>query len=268
MRLIGRDAIEGFRSLFLRHGVLGYGMPDRPVLNDASIFKVVPLVFGLMPAAAIYRDKGDMHIKPIIRAHFKNIELDYDEELVSIVKSISDQYYYTSPGYRSKVSAGTRKYTIRDVCASKGRVYREIKNRQAGRCAYCGVPFDGRGLETLDHIIPYRLVGDVLDGSNWRLACEKCNLGKTSIISIYLANEYHNWIYGGATSSEPGDASASVRTRYVVLARDRGCTHPDCTATAVSSELKVQRVVPTGLNVADCCATFCSTHQIKNHPSY
>lgn len=52
----------------------------------------------------------------------------------------------------------------------------ELLGKQANKCNYCGkeIDFDS---SHLDHIIPFKLVGDELD-DNYQMLCRTCNLSK------------------------------------------------------------------------------------------
>ena len=71
-RLLDLTNIEVFKDLFISHGVPS----NRQVSSEFSEIqrmKVVPLVFGLMPKSAIFREHKDQQIKPQIREHLNSI---------------------------------------------------------------------------------------------------------------------------------------------------------------------------------------------------
>src|SRR5262249_30230059 len=145
--------------------------------TELELLTIVPLVFGLLPARAVVREKPDDRIKPHIIEHLRSLAVDHDEELIDVLKSIADQYYATQPpesrfidGERgTQPVRPTRKFGISDVKAANYSRYRLLLERQAGRCAICGIPFNESATEELDHILPWRLVGDIPDGSNWQV---------------------------------------------------------------------------------------------------
>lgn len=255
-RLAHSADLDNFKRLFLAHGVLGYGSQEAAALNDDELLRIVPMIFGLMPEPALQRERYDVPIKPMIRDHLANLSISNDDVLVDIIKNVSDQYYLSS----DLAPTRPKKYSISDLRALRNRSYEAIRSRQNGRCACCGVVFDGEERETLDHIIPYRLIGDIDDGSNWQILCERCNSGKSSIVSTMLCYEAYNWIYGSSTVYSKNPRKISPTTRFVVLRRDRKCFHSGCTGTATNSRLYVEQGLTTGLRVADCLRTVCHTH--------
>ena len=152
-------------------------------VSEAERLTVVPLVFGLIPRDALHRVRPDQRIKPIIRAHLSTLSVDYDEELVHLIKRVSDQYYDSA--VRRDPSVRRRKMGIEGVRALRRGIYEGLVARQMGRCAVCGVRFGKNAVETLDHILPWCLAGDPYDGSNWQLLCERCNQGKREWLSAF-----------------------------------------------------------------------------------
>lgn len=55
------------------------------------------------------------------------------------------------------------------------KIRRDLLHQQQGRCAICGCPIDIKS--ELDHIIPWKYVGDELE-DNLQLLCFKCNRSK------------------------------------------------------------------------------------------
>ena len=205
---------------------------DTRVLGEEERLCVVPLIFGLLPRSAIVRARYDMPIKPLLARHLEQLGLVPTSDLLDVLKSVADQYHRTAPGPNRP-----RKWGIADLKASDPRLYRDILARQLGRCIYCGLAFDGNEEETLDHIIPWRLVGDVGDGTNWQIICRPCNVGKSNILSSLQAIKSLNWIYreelGGDTSN------VSLRTRFVLLARDSRCSEVGCGQSTQTARLHV-----------------------------
>jgi 5-methylcytosine-specific restriction endonuclease McrA len=259
------------RRHLLRHGVLGMGDATIPALGETEKYQIIPLIFALMPAAGVTDRSYDTKIKPLIRRHLESMNVCYDDELVSIVKSLCDQYFSTS--FDQRRIRGIKKLSIADLRVH-GQ-YSQIAKRQYYRCGICGLNFKDGGTETLDHIVPWRLIGDVPDGSNWQILCLECNNGKSNLFSSLMARDALNWIYSaesrnGETPSDsttPGiydgrsSSFVSNRLRYIVLARDERCTEPGCFADAKSSRLFVEQIHPTGLTLYDFLATKCSKHR-------
>jgi hypothetical protein len=155
-RLADRDAIEDLKVLFCAHGALGFRKPtSHRTLSEWERLRLVPLVFGLMPRRAFERGNSDIPIKPSIAQHLDALGIAADPMLVDVIKSVCDQFYGTR--------TTQRKFSIGDIRAIRYR-YARLMDGQNSRCALCGAPFEGDCLPTLDHVIPFRLVGDVPDG--------------------------------------------------------------------------------------------------------
>jgi hypothetical protein len=253
-RLIDPSFVESFKNLMLRHGALGSGDLSIPPLTDEEKFEIIPLVFGYMPEKAVRDRPFDFRVKPIIREHLASIGLAADEELVDIVKAICDQFYSTSPTTRIR-----KKFSINDIRA--GRMHTVLLRRQNYRCAMCGLDFRESGGETLDHVIPWRIVGDVRDGSNWQILCAECNTGKSSMISHLLMAESRNWAYG--TYDGDGVDNHNNKLRFAVLSRDGQCMHSGCKIGPMEGHLSVARIINTGMRLYDHYSTRCVLHRIE-----
>jgi hypothetical protein len=254
-RLTTPKEVGAFKSYFRKYGALGVGSPGEPHISEVEKLHMLPLVFGLMPRQVLARTRYDDLIKPAISAHLALLGIPEDNELVTILKNVGDQYFNTEDKLASWYP---RKYGISDVRALK-KNYKVLKDRQCNRCAFCGVPFDGKITETLDHIIPYRLVGDVSDGSNWQILCELCNSAKGDYISIFQFKGFLNWLYGSRLLSTTAE-KLSREVRYLVLARDETCKHAGCTNGPTSSRLFVQSEIRTALSIVDALTLRCEVH--------
>lgn len=151
-----------------------------------------------------------------------------------------------------------RKYGMRDIRAMP-RTYQGLYSKQAGRCSLCGLELRGT-IESLDHVVPFRLIGDVPDGSNWEILCEACNSSKGFLMSSLQALQAHNWVY----STEFGKFPLEVplpETRFLVLAQAGRCTVPGCTITPRSGPLFIQKLRDSGLAIADNLIVRCQAHR-------
>ena len=254
-RLSNTTLIKDFKSLMLRHGATGVGDWNIPTFSERQKLDIVPLVFGLMPELAIKDRPYDLKIKPFIKAHFEELGLEQDNELIDIVKSISDQYFNTAP---NRLHYFRRKFNVSDVRASK--IFSKITERQNGRCGLCGVDFNKSNYETLDHIIPWRIIGDVPDGSNWQFLCADCNTGKNSVVSYLQLPESINWRYSNTLLDASSDVDLTRRLRYTVLCRDEKCQELGCANNALTSELFVTKISKTSLQLHDFYKTKCKMH--------
>jgi hypothetical protein len=258
-RPIESGTLDDFEGTLRYHGALGYR--DRSVggpTSELTRLKIVPLVFGLLPTESLVRRGHDQLVKPSIRAHLMKLGAPANESLIDVLKSVADQIWSTWPiGIRYGNASCRRKRSIADL-RSNPSLYKKILTAQGGRCAICGKLFEAPGEETLDHIVPFRIIGDAPDGANWQVLCPACNGGKAECLSALQSLEALNWIYRDTVGNFV--RTPSLRTRYVVMAQGRGCEHAQCTARSSEVELLVQRISVTGLWVADNLHVRCPSH--------
>ncbi|MDY3551364.1 HNH endonuclease signature motif containing protein [Gemmata sp. JC717] len=236
-----------------------HGLSAHAALTESERLLVVPLVFGLMPAKAVWRGRRDERIKPHIRDHLASIGLMPDEVLVDILKTVADQYYETQSEGIVRAIPRKRKYGIADIKAMDRGLYHQMVQKQCGRCAVCGILLDQAEDETLDHILPWRLVGDIPSGSNWQILCQVCNSGKRAWFSALQSPESMNWIYSGHDQAIP-HAEPTRETRYVVLAQLGVCQEPGCMNTPAAAHLRVRKCLSSGLAVVDNLTLLCDSH--------
>jgi hypothetical protein len=248
-RLRGAVELQNFCRYFDQHGALGGGGLFFPFTEEEKM-SFLPMVFGLMPLAAVVDRRYDTLLKPAISRHLEGLQVEANDVLVSIIKSLCDQFWKSAqPTYQRQKSS------IRDLRARTG-LYRKIRDRQNGRCSICGISFDGTVSETLDHIVPFRLIGDVLNGANWQILCQECNHGKGANLSMYQMPEFLNWQYGFYENR----ASLPNSLRYSVLVRDGQCSRTGCGKTARERKLIVVRRFSHGMYVYDALETVCDVH--------
>ncbi|MEA2601071.1 MAG: hypothetical protein QOF89_2063 [Acidobacteriota bacterium] len=254
-RLNNKSAIESLKRVFSASGVdaAGVGVPYYEV-SEIDRFQALPLVFGLIPARALTRKSASEPIKPYIREHLTLLGVEPDEDLVSIVKYVADQYYRS--GLRSRKLGVRQKAGISDLKAMDYLLYRQILHSQNGRCSICGVVFDGSTQETLDHKLPYRLVGDIPGGSNWQLLCIDCNRGKSSWFGTLQSRFAYNWVYDQGDNVD----GPNEETRFVVFAQRRACEEEGCGIGPKHARLTIHKVTPTGLAVSDNLRVLCEEH--------
>jgi 5-methylcytosine-specific restriction endonuclease McrA len=222
--------------------------------TEAERLKIVPLVFGLLPEAALVREKPDQRIKPAIVQHLANVGVPPDDVLVSTLKRVADQYFASAP--RSPLSR-RQKVSIESVRALRLGIYSRMQTRQGGRCAICGILFGSGVLETLDHVLPWRLAGDPFDGANWQLLCRECNTGKRERLSAMQSPQALNWLYG---LIEEIPVRTTLETRYLAFAMSGKCQLGSCGAEPRSAQLHLARRHATGLPVIDNLVVRCETH--------
>lgn len=251
-RLNNAARLDDLKAALAAHGALGHAhrlSPAQPPSELRSL-SLLPLVFGLMPRAAFVRTRPDAPIKPIIIQHLISLGTPYDDLLVSLLKGVCEQYWVTRPSNRS----APRKFGMADVRFRRS-IYRRLVESQNGRCILCGAPFLGGAVETLDHVIPYRIIGDVPDGANWQIMCEVCNNTKGNYITSLQMLEAHNWVYGGEVP--PLDVPLR-HTRFIALSQRASCE--ECGSGPRTAHLSVYKRVATGLAVVDNTIVLCHTH--------
>lgn len=259
--LFDAETVLLFKRVFLR--TLGWSVPADvaalPTPTEAERLQVVPLVFGLIPSRALVRAKRDERIKPYIREHMMYIGLEPDEALIDIVKAVAGQYYATQSEGSLGASTRPRKYGISDIKALNRRLYQQMLLRQNSRCAICGLVLSQAAEETLDHILPWRLIGDVPSGANWQILCQKCNSGKQAWFSALQSPEAINWIYARHDQPIPSEIP-TLETRYIVLAQHGMCQAPGCAIKPPTGHLILRKILQSGLAIADNLTLFCEVH--------
>jgi len=262
-RLQSSDFLDFFIKIFAYHGVFGRRqIIDQTRTTSYSEFerlKVTPLVFGLMPLQALSRDSISVPIKGAIATHLRCLGINDDQNIVSVIKEISDQFYQAKSDRRYKKS----KYSISKVIQAHGQVYREMQLTQNNRCAICGLDFtttnnNKNTQQTLDHCIPWNLIGDPSDGSNWQILCKQCNNAKSHYLSHFQFPEILNWVYADEMKNLT-KAQPSTKTRYIVLSQKNSCEYPNCTQNRHNSELFVF-VNQNAIAVVDHCKVYCQEH--------
>lgn len=226
---------------------------DTRVVDEISRLRIVPLVFGLLPRPALLRPRYDIPVKPLIIKHLNALDVPADGRLVDVLKCVADQYRRTLPGPERP-----RKWGIADAKASDMRVYRNLISRQCGRCVYCGAGFSGSVDESLDHVVPWRLVGDIGSGSNWQILCRDCNMGKSSFLSCAQSQESFNWIY--SDDEKLSFDQPNLRTRFSALAQQGLCSELGCTENSRTSRLHVVPRIKDALSVVDHLKVICDVH--------
>ena len=235
-------------------------MPVR-VFTEKEKVELASGIFYLIPERGVFRSSPHDPIKPLIRSHLSSLGLLVDEVIVDIIKELCDNICQTTPRSLTKSYGSLRKCGISDV-RQKRKIYEELKNRQNNRCLVCGIIFGGDTVETLDHVIPWRLGGDPGNGANWQLLCAACNSAKGFYISSRMLPEYHNWYYLDVDDGldDATRFGVSNRIRYVVLTEYPVCEQEGCNRTSFDDELHVVPRSQSGLRIFGHLTTRCSIH--------
>jgi hypothetical protein len=258
-RLLDSRNIQLFKDLFICHGIPINRKISR-IFTETERMEIVPLVFGLMPKSAIFRENDDQKIKPLIRENLISLGFnEIDEDLVTVIKDISDQYYFTS-GKRPN----RKKMSISDIRMRYRKDYFNLRSLQNNRCAICGIKLSDAD-EHLDHKIPFRLIGDKPGGINWQLLCSKCNIGKSSYISALQPSISQNWIYGLSIDEFESinnfdDTQWGLPVRYSILMQKKKCEFFGCNANPLSNQLILKINCKTALPVIDNFSVYCEDH--------
>jgi 5-methylcytosine-specific restriction endonuclease McrA len=251
---ISDESVCVLRAVLLWHGVLGERTGESP--PDLSphqwLIDVVRQIFILIPKGSLLQAKTMQpirYVKPIIRDHLSGLGLSPDEMLVEIVKRVADQVSSTEPS--NPASGRPRKMSIAALRARNPKKYLALRDQQFGRCRICGILL-ASAQEELDHIIPFRIIGDVADGANWQILCKGCNLSKGAYLSPLQYPEYFNWVYRSIFESCHGSTNF---TRYVTLVSQRRCAFCGCTAS--ERRLGILQGRPSGLALAETSLVIC-----------
>lgn len=260
-RLTNLETVALFKRVFRRHGASPRAevpLDDPTTFSQEDRLRVVPAVFGLMPAIALDRDQPRaIPLKRPIREHLAQLGLNAeDDELIEILHYVI-HHFTASLGFPGR--SIPRKVSVSELRATRRGIYHTVRSIQNDRCAVCGLRFPSTADETLDHVLPWRLVGDPSSGLNWQLLCRPCNAGKRGWLSSIQEPQAFNWWYGGGDDwfASP---EANIETRFLVLIQRGRCAIRGCGAGPRDRELFVQRFRTSGLAVADNMQVLCERH--------
>jgi hypothetical protein len=244
------------KALISYHGGIS-SSPDYVVgksLTETQRFEAVPLIFRLIPSKALEGAGGLILVKPMIRDHLSKLGFGADEALIDCMKLVVDQY----ARYLRSESRQDTKWGMRELRGTQH--YRRLMTAQASRCPVCGVRLERSGNESLDHIVPFNLIGDTMTGENWSIMCASCNSGKTHWLSALQSAYATGWLYGQRT---PSLQKMHPETRYAALALSGKCMVSGCAKTPRDGELLVRRKSETGLWVMGNLAVVCGEHDAR-----
>lgn len=203
----------------------------------------------LLPAAA-FDDRDPRPYVDIIAEHLANIGVSLTDDQTAILVTTCVNINKLK-GLSSRV-ARNRCNTIADV-RSDAILFDQIVNRQGRRCVWCGISlFDPTVRMTLEHVVPKHIGDDVPDASNWAIACQCCNFGKSDALAWSSRPEAHDFMSRKAFG-RPEEITPAHR--WAVLRRSRECRK--CKKTAIDVELGVTKVIKTGLPIPSNCHVVC-----------
>jgi hypothetical protein len=239
------------------HGARGFGSGNASQFSEADRWSASRTLFGCMPARVVSLRPGRDKYVPVVHDYLSGLGLPCDDRACLVLKGICEQLTLTSPALCAQWGLKPRrKYGVSHVRAL-GQ-YSHITKRQHHRCATCGVPLAVAENVELDHIIPFSIIGDVSDGSNWRLLCGKCNMGKADFLSSWLAPDSWNWI--SLKNVQFVQNGPTLRARYAVLATRMRCQVAGCGKGPEVAHLSVCRLDPRGLHIPSNLAVCCESH--------
>ena len=224
-------------------------------LDWQNIAKVAPLIFLTFPKEV---QKSGQENRNLVRERLiqlTNGQLNQQqfEHFFDLISSVYRHWLDTKRGTPGK-------YSIADVRNRHTTVFNELMLGQGHRCAYCGYSFaEIPGEQTLDHIIPYRLGGDHMCGSNWQILCKTCNSdGKKDMLSIFQHRVANDWIYHLVRwTPEQEDRTGKKRIQFAVILRDKKCKQ--CEAGPTEKQLFAINET-TGLSIPSNMVCVCETY--------
>ena len=257
----GVHSSEGHDFMDMIHGVSEWSSKFNRELKDVTAI-IEPclrqsILMSLIPAEALEENfKGSYDTA--IDEHLTNLNLvlmpKHKDKIRTIVVNLRALMGLSSPQARSKSMSISELRTLTSM-------HSQILLKQNNRCFYCGAEFlSGLVRETLDHIAPKHIGDDPVDGSNWVLACDSCNSGKSNVFS-WAANQY---AFDYINRSDIGRLSDEITLhhRWIILARDKKCK--SCNVTPTQKELRIRKIIKSGLSIPSNCAATCDDCLINN----
>lgn len=219
-----------------------------------KIAKVAPMIFLTFPKEVHKLGKENRTLVRERLAYLTNDQLEpaLFEHLYDLINSVYRHWVKTKRGTLGK-------YSIGDVRSRHTTVFNGLMLGQGHRCAYCGYSFaEIPGEQTLDHIIPFRLGGDHMCGSNWQILCKTCNWKKKDMLSIFQHRVANDWIYHlQRWTPEQEDRTGKKRIEFAVILRDKKCKQ--CESGPTEKQLFAINET-TGLSIPSNMVCVCETY--------
>jgi 5-methylcytosine-specific restriction endonuclease McrA len=218
------------------------------------VAKIAPMIFLTFPKEvhSLGKENRAQVRERLLQLTDAKLNHQKFEHLFDLVSSVYRHWLDTKRGT-------SMKFTITDVKSRHESVYNELMIGQGYRCAYCGYSFaEIPGEQTLDHIIPYRLGGDHICGSNWQILCKTCNSEKKDMLSIFQHRVANNWIYHlSRWTPEQENRTGKKRVQFAVILRDKKCKQ--CGSGPTKKEL-IAINESTGLSIPSNMVCVCKTY--------
>lgn len=254
---ISPDEVRLTLNLLDAHGARGFGVGDRRSFGEADRWHASRVLWVCVPGRAFALRPGRDKFVPLVEEYLVTLGLTPSRSDCLILKGVIEQIIRTSPQLCGALGLQLRrKYGVADLRA-QGK-YGSLVDAQSSRCAVCGILLDRADSVELDHIVPFSLIGDIGDGSNWQILCGVCNLGKHEYVSSWVVPDAWNWIAPSNVALYAREPS--VRARYAVLAERRGCGVDDCGMSAGRTRLFLVRISSRGMWVPSNLQVLCEEH--------
>ena len=257
--VFSEEELNSFGVYLERYGMLapskaGAGPRVHHDVSEEELFMFSGMFYTLVPVLnktlSKYPISAPNRIKALIETY--HLELGLNPEI-----TVDYTYSILRNLIKYKKYGQKYKFGIHNVKTKHSQIYQQLMEVQNSRCATCGLVFDDTQAPELDHVIPYALGGDVVDGSNWQLLCNDCNGGKGTLLTMTQHRYSRGWIYGLAGHlTEEQTPSISNRIRYCVLKRDRGCLV--CSSSPQEKSLEVCKVRESGLRIPSNLQSLCN----------
>jgi len=219
-----------------------------------KIAKVAPMIYLTFPKEVHKLGKENRTLVRERLVQLTNNQLNQQqfEHFFELISSIHRHWVKTKHGTLGK-------YSIVDVRSRHTTIFNGLIQGQGHRCAYCGYSFaEIPGEQTLDHIIPYRLGGDHMCGSNWQILCQTCNGEKKDMLSIFQHRVANDWIYHlQRWTPEQEDRTGKKRIKLAVILRDKKCRQ--CNSGPTEKQL-IAINETTGLSVPSNMVCVCEDY--------
>ena len=214
------ERIVRFIHITSFHGALGDRPDDSIIYDQKDLFFISPLFFYLTPHKVLTRSLTGHKYKKAIAKYHSEVGINENSQLIDIIFNMSDQYFSTSKTFSPDHHYVKRKGSLAKL-RSNPILYKKVLTKQNYKCDICGVDYESNTNFHLDHIIPWRLLGDPDDGLNWRILCDRCNRGKGSFLSAMQTKEFNDWYYSNEQDQISEHLFDSSILRYVCYAMNR-----------------------------------------------
>ena len=207
------------------------------------------ILISLIPSKAL-SNNIDQSIDLSIREHLNCLGLELSDIEINVLTDVCINIRKVQG-----MNATAARRSSLSLAELKGipQKYAAIREKQNGRCIWCGVRLDNEYVElTLEHIVPKHIGDDVPSGVNWGLACNSCNNGKGDSLAWASSPWAHDYFGRNDFLIE---GRITLKHRWSVLRRTNHCEK--CFKTPKDVEIWVFRRIKTGLPIPSNCSSIC-----------